>query len=104
VAAAYSSGDSATQCAQVSTRPDAEIQIAVPASCWAKTKVARAAAARFFDLLTSFVIELPAWDGDEKSLSRFELRVASSFLESPVVVDVSMVGKISVGIGYCCFS
>jgi hypothetical protein len=50
------------------------------------------------------VIELPAWDGDEKSLSRFELRVASSFLESPVVVDVSMVGKISVSIGYCCFS
>jgi hypothetical protein len=81
-----------------------EIQTAVPASCCAKTKVARAAAARFFDIFMSFVIELPAWDGDERSLCRFELRVASSCLESPVVVVVSVLDRISVGIGFWCFS
>jgi hypothetical protein len=80
------------------------MQTAVPASCCAKTNVARAVAARFFDLSMSFVIELPAWDGDERSFCRFELSVASSFLESPVVADVSMLGKISVSIGYCCFN
>jgi len=62
------------------------------------------AAARFFDLLISFVIELPAWDGDERSLCRFELRVASSFLESPVAADVNMLGKMLIGNGSCRFS
>jgi hypothetical protein len=44
--AAYSSAVSATQCAQVSMRPEGEMHTAVPASCCAKTRVARAAAVR----------------------------------------------------------
>ena len=47
---AYSSGDSATQCEHVSSRPEAAMQNAVPASYCAKTRVARAAFARAIDV------------------------------------------------------
>lgn len=46
---AYSSGDSATQCEHVSSRPEAAMHTAVPASCCAKTRVERAAFARAVD-------------------------------------------------------
>jgi hypothetical protein len=106
--AAYSSAVSATQCAQVSTTPEGSIHTAVPASCCAKTRVARAAAARIAEvgvgLRARSAMKAAVCDEDEDSFLRFSCKVASSFLERLVDCEVKALGKTSIGAVFCCFS
>jgi hypothetical protein len=106
--AAYSSAVSATQCAQVSMRPEESIHTAVPASGCAKTRVARAAAVRGVEagvgLRARSAMKVAVCDEDKESFLRFSCRVASSFLERPVDCEVKTLGKTSIGAVFCCFS
>lgn len=100
---AYSSCESATQCEHVSSRPEAAMQTAVPASCCAKTRVERAAFARAVDVDSCgrFEMKSDICDGDGNFL-RLRFRVAKSCLVRPVHFEVSLPEIAWIGgVGFC---